>query len=80
MPGSDRDPPTPRHSRHGLALFAVYLALYGGFVLLSAFAPALMEQELAAGINLAVGYGLGLIAAALGLALLYVWLCREGGG
>jgi uncharacterized membrane protein (DUF485 family) len=59
-----------------MRLFATYLALYGGFVLLNAFAPSLMERDLVAGINLAVGYGLGLIVTALGLALLYAWLCR----
>ena len=35
-----------------------------------------METIVFAGINLAVVYGLGLIAAAFILALLYVWLCR----
>jgi uncharacterized membrane protein (DUF485 family) len=29
-----------------------------------------------AGVNLAIVYGMGLIAAALVLALVYAWLCR----
>lgn len=66
----------PRNARIGLALFAVYLALYAGFVTLAAFAPHVMERTLAAGVNLAVWYGFGLIAGALLLALLYGWLCR----
>ena len=67
----------PRNARIGLALFGVYLVLYAGFVLLAAFSPATMERTPAAGVNLAVWYGFGLIAAALLLALLYGWLCRH---
>ncbi len=66
-----------RSARIGLVLFTAYLALYGGFVALAAFSPATMERTPAAGVNLAVWYGFGLIAAALVLALLYGWLCRD---
>jgi len=62
--------------RLGLALFAIYLLLYGSFVLLAAFAPKLMEKTPLAGVNLAVWYGFGLIVAALVLALVYGWICR----
>ena len=65
-----------RNARIGLVLFGVYLLLYGGFVLLSAFSPDTMESTPVAGINLAILYGFGLIAAALILALVYGWLCR----
>jgi uncharacterized membrane protein (DUF485 family) len=68
-----------RNSRYGLALFSVYLLLYGGFVLLNAFAPAQMERTPISGVNLAILYGFGLIAAALVLALIYGWLCRARG-
>ncbi len=64
-----------RNARIGLALFAVYCLLYGGFVLLNAFAPQAMELTLW-GVNLAILYGMGLIVAAFLLALLYAWLCR----
>jgi uncharacterized membrane protein (DUF485 family) len=60
----------------GLVLFAVYLVLYGGFVLLNAFAPQAMESTPLFGINLAILYGVTLIFAAFGLAMLYGWLCR----
>lgn len=65
-----------------LLLFTLYLALYTGFVLLNAFAPSWMEVTPVAGINLAILYGLGLIASAFLLALVYDWLCRgrEGRG
>jgi uncharacterized membrane protein (DUF485 family) len=68
---------TTRNSRYGLVLFAVYLLIYGGFVGLSAFRPELMEVAPIAGINLAILYGFGLIAAAFMLALVYGWLCRS---
>lgn len=66
-----------RNARLGLVLFLIYLVLYGGFTLLAAFAPGVMERTPAAGVNLAVWYGFGLIAAALVLALIYGWLCRN---
>jgi len=65
-----------RQTRWGWILFAVYLVLYGGFVLFCAFAPQVMARTPWAGINLAVLSGLGLIAAAFVLALFYDWLCR----
>ena len=63
-------------SRLGLFLFAVYLVLYGGFVLLAAFSPQTMEATPLAGVNLAIWYGFGLIVAAIVLALVYGWACR----
>jgi uncharacterized membrane protein (DUF485 family) len=66
-----------RVSRIGLSLFAVYLVLYGGFVLLAAFAPQWMEMTPLAGVNLAIWYGFGLIVAALVLALVYGWVSRS---
>ncbi len=68
-----------RNARIGLILFFVYLALYGGFVYLSAFQAESMESTPVAGLNLAVLYGFGLIIAALILALVYGWVCRETG-
>jgi uncharacterized membrane protein (DUF485 family) len=68
-------PPPRRNARIGLVLFAVYLTLYTAFVLLNAFRPDVME-ETAAGVNLAVLSGFGLIAGAFVIALAYGWLCR----
>jgi uncharacterized membrane protein (DUF485 family) len=93
MPIHDRAPSAASHeseatsarnSRYGLILFGLYLALYGGFVGINAFAPRVMEQTIA-GVNLAIWYGFGLIAAAFLVALVYGWLCRnsavhQGGG
>jgi uncharacterized membrane protein (DUF485 family) len=66
-----------RNSRYGLALFAVYLILYGAFVGVSAFAPEMMERKPVAGVNLAILSGFGLIGAAFLLAMIYGWLCRS---
>ena len=66
-----------RSARIGMVLFVIYLALYGGFVLLNAFSPETMEVQLVAGVNLAILYGFGLIIAALVLALIYGYLCRS---
>lgn len=63
-----------RQSRLGLVLFAIYLAAYGGFMGLSAFAPELMARPAVAGVNLAIAYGLGLILGAVVLAVLYMVL------
>ena len=88
MPGIDHGPNvtsaaddhgSERRSRIGLVLFAVYLLLYGGFVLLNAFAPEQMETTPLLGINLAILYGVTLILAAFALAMLYGWLCRKRG-
>jgi uncharacterized membrane protein (DUF485 family) len=65
-----------RNTRPGLALFAVYLLFYGGFVLLAAFAPDALAVLPFAGVNLAIWYGFGLIVLALVLALVYGWVCR----
>ena len=65
------------NARLGLWLFAIYLALYLGFVFLSAFAPQMMEQPFVAGLNLAIVYGFGLIVGALVMALVYGMLCKR---
>jgi len=64
-----------RNARMGLVLFAVYLVLYGGFVLINTFSPETMEATPFAGINVAIIYGFGLIIAAFVMALLYGALC-----
>lgn len=70
------DPATAaRNARYGLILFTLYFAFYAVFVVLNAFQPSAMSISLG-GINLAVVYGMGLIVAALILALIYCWLCR----
>jgi uncharacterized membrane protein (DUF485 family) len=76
-PVAESEPRSVQRTKLGLALFAVYLALYGGFMLINAFAPQQMEATPLFGINLAILYGVALILSAFALALLYGWLCRE---
>ena len=80
---SSSNPSTPNDDRHaarnsgyGLFLFAIYLALYAGFMGLNVLYPQLMSTTPLGGVNLAILYGVGLIAAALILALIYMYLCR----
>jgi uncharacterized membrane protein (DUF485 family) len=63
------------NARAGLVLFFVYLAFYAGFMGLAAFAPQIMGTPVLAGVNLAITYGMGLIAGALVIAAIYMWLC-----
>jgi uncharacterized membrane protein (DUF485 family) len=60
----------------GMGLFVVYLAAYVGFVYLATFSPGAMSQTPLWGLNLAILYGMGLIAGALVVALVYTLLCR----
>lgn len=65
-----------KNTRTGLAFFASYFLLYTVFVLVSAFAPSVLERQVA-GVNLAILSGFGLILGAIGLAVIYCWVCRE---
>ena len=65
-----------RNSGIGLRMTFLYMALYGGFVVLSVFRPGWMGVQTILGLNLAVVYGLGLIIVAVILALIYSQLCR----
>ncbi|WP_153558747.1 DUF485 domain-containing protein [Roseimaritima sediminicola] len=65
------------NQRLGWWLFAVYLVLYVGFMMLCAFSPTVMEWRPLGGLNLAILYGFGLIIAAFVLAMLYGVMCRR---
>ncbi|MBQ17167.1 MAG: hypothetical protein CMJ65_08580 [Planctomycetaceae bacterium] len=69
-----------RNRKLGLILFAVYLVLYGSFVLVMAFDAKRLQAIGPGGVNLAVWAGFGLIVIALVLALVYGWMCRSGQG
>jgi uncharacterized membrane protein (DUF485 family) len=64
-------------SRLGLGLFLLYLAFYGGFIALNAFAPQAMELTPVGGVNLAVLYGFALIGLAIVLAVVYGVASRD---
>jgi uncharacterized membrane protein (DUF485 family) len=77
--GTEQEDPriVARNARLGLRLFTVYVVCYVGYMVLSAFRPEWMKHEVLAGVNLAVVYGFGLIAAALVLALVYLNGCHK---
>jgi uncharacterized membrane protein (DUF485 family) len=64
-------------SRLGLALFWIYVLLYGGFMGLVLMRPDLLSWRPFGGVNLAIAAGMGLIAAALVLAMVYM-VARAG--
>lgn len=78
--GSSR--PKSGASRIGLALFWIYVLLYAGFMGLVLFRPDLLSLRPFGGVNLAIAYGMGLIAGAFLLAIVYMAACRavEGDG
>jgi uncharacterized membrane protein (DUF485 family) len=69
-------------SRIGLGLFWIYVLLYAGFMVLVLFRPDLLSLRPFGGVNLAIAYGMGLIAGAFLLAIVYMAACRsvEDGG
>jgi uncharacterized membrane protein (DUF485 family) len=73
-----RTPEEVFNARLGIGLFFLYLTIYAGFVLLSAFSPDEMGKplDLFGGLNVAIVYGMGLILAALVLAAVYILMCR----
>ncbi len=66
-------------SRIGFILFWVYVLLYFGFIVVVVFRPDLLSARPFGGVNLAVTWGLGLIGAALFLALVSMVACRPSG-
>lgn len=71
------DAASRRNTRYGLWLFAGYVLIYAGFILLATFLPGLMRRTPLGGVNVAILYGIGLIVGALVLALVYMVLCRD---
>jgi uncharacterized membrane protein (DUF485 family) len=69
-------PGRSRNGRIGLALFWIYVLLYAGFMAVVLFRPDLLSNRPFGGINLAIAYGMGLIAGAFVLALVYMAACR----
>ncbi|MBM4020814.1 MAG: DUF485 domain-containing protein [Planctomycetes bacterium] len=76
--GDPRHARTNTASRPALALFAVYVLLYGGFMALVLFRPDLLSLQPFGGVNLAILYGMGLIGSAFVLAAASMWLRVDG--
>ncbi len=65
-----------RVTRIGFGLFWVYVVLYFGFIALVLFRPEWLAARPLGGVNLAIASGLGLIVAALALAVVYMVAAR----
>ena len=61
----------------GLKLFALYGAIYLGFILINVLKPELMKTEALFGVNLAIIYGFGLIILAVVMGLIYNYVCTK---
>ncbi len=74
MPPAHDDHPevSAYNARAGLVLFFIYLAFYAGFMGLATFAPQAMGRPAVMGVNVAITYGMGLIAGAFIIAILYM--------
>jgi uncharacterized membrane protein (DUF485 family) len=78
VPKEQEDEAIVKHNtRVGVLLFFIYVAIYAGFMGISAFKPQIMSVPFFMGLNLSVAYGFFLIVAALILALIYMALCRK---
>lgn len=74
---AERDTSPAGHNRRlGLWLFAVYLAVYAGFVGLVAYDWTKTKAVVFDGMNLAVAYGFGLIIGAFVIAVVYMLLAK----
>ncbi len=68
-----------QNMRLGLGLFGCYTALYGAFVVASAFYPDVMETRPGGELNLALLSGFGLIVVAILLSFIYGLCSRVTG-
>jgi uncharacterized membrane protein (DUF485 family) len=64
-----------KKSRLGLVLFAIYLAVYAGFVFIGLYKPELMGEKILGNQNLAIVYGFGLIVLAIIMGFVYNLIC-----
>ena len=60
----------------GMGMFVFYLLLYLGFMGIAVYDYELFGIVSVGGVNVAILYGVGLIVAALVLAVIYMLLCK----
>jgi len=61
----------------GLILFAIYSAIYAGFVIINTLSPKTMGTRIVLGLNLAAVYGFGLIILAIIMGVIYNHVCTK---
>jgi uncharacterized membrane protein (DUF485 family) len=74
---SDVDPAVACKARLGVRMFLLYALVYGGYVTINVFNPLAMERIVLLGLNVAVVYGIGLIALAFLLSMVYTRVCAR---
>lgn len=89
MAGFDHGPAKPdepedmvlaaKNASTGMVLFAIYFVFYAAYVGIAAFAYKSFAAAGPISGTLAIDYGMGLIIGAMGIAILYGWLCRGNG-
>jgi len=65
------------NARLGLIFFAIYAAVYAGFIGVCTFGYEAMGKPVFDGINLAIVYGMALILLAIVMAVIYMLLAKN---
>ncbi len=73
-----KDQRAARSRTIGMRLFLIYVLLYLGFMGIVLFRPDVLSWRPLGGVNLAIAFGMGLIAAAFLVALIYMVAGRGG--
>ena len=64
------------NARLGLIFFAIYAAVYAGFIGVCTFDYEAMGKPVFDGINLAIVYGMALILLAIVMAVIYMFMAK----
>jgi uncharacterized membrane protein (DUF485 family) len=73
--GKDRS--AAKKARLGVVMFAIYMMVYIGFVLIGTMFPKILGAKFMGGQNLAFLYGMGLIVLAAVMGLIYNFFCTR---
>ncbi|WP_207534656.1 DUF485 domain-containing protein [Desertivirga arenae] len=71
------DNASKKKAKLGVRFFFLYLFFYAGFVAIGVLNYELLSEEVVAGLNLALFYGIGLILFAVILGIFYNNLCSR---
>ncbi|MHB1484239.1 MAG: DUF485 domain-containing protein [Saccharofermentanales bacterium] len=63
-------------SKLGVIMVSIYTVIYAGFVYINVAMPKLMKMDIGS-LNLAIVYGIGLIALAIIQAIIYNHICTR---
>ena len=72
-----KDKSVAKKARLGVVMFAIYMVVYIGFVLIGTMFPKALGVKFRGGQNLAFLYGMGLIVLAAVMGLIYNFFCTR---